>query len=78
MNAEIHFVSFDIKHTATSDLTKIIREKFWNLNNSNIKGDILILSSLILNENCFFVYWLYININTHTHTQCTRTLIVRA
>jgi len=42
MNAEIHFVSFDIKNISTSYLTKFIREKFWNLNN-NIQGEILTL-----------------------------------
>jgi len=52
MNAEINFVSFDIKNVATSYLTKIIREKFWNLNNT-IQGEILTLCSTILNENCF-------------------------
>jgi hypothetical protein len=53
MNAEIHFVSFDIKNISTSYLTKIIREEIWNLTNNNIQGEILTLCSTILNENCF-------------------------
>jgi hypothetical protein len=51
VNAEIHFVSFDIKNIANSYVTKIIREKFWNSN--NIQGEVLTLCSIILNENCF-------------------------
>jgi hypothetical protein len=51
MNAEIYFVSFDIKNIAASYVTKIIREELWNL--YNIQGEILTLCSIILNENCF-------------------------
>jgi hypothetical protein len=39
MNAEIYFVSFDIKNIAASYATKISREELLNLD--NIQGEIL-------------------------------------
>jgi len=55
MNAEIYFVSFDIKNIAASYATKIIREEFLNLD--NIQGEILKLCWIILN-----------GLPPHTHT----------